>query len=56
MPKSKSKKIRRILDNGREQILTIENGQVISKKTVRRSKKKSNMNVFDPLTKVEMFD
>jgi len=53
MPKSKVKKIKQILDNGKTQILTIENGVVIKKKTLRRRKK---LNVFDPNTKVEVFD
>lgn len=57
MPKRKAKKlkqIRQILDNGKTQILTIENGMVIKKKTVRR-RKKSTMNVFDPNVKVDLF-
>ena len=50
--KRKSKRIRQILDNGQEAILTIKNGQIVGKKNVRRRKKM--MNVFDPMTKVKM--
>ena len=54
MPKKKSKKklkqIKQILDNGKTQILTIENGQVVKKKTLRRRSK--SMNIFDPNMKV----
>ena len=56
MPKKKSKKklkqIKQILDNGKTQILTIENGQVVKKKTVRRSRSKTN--IFDPSMKVDL--
>ena len=52
--KKKLKRIRQILDNGKTQILTIENGIVVKKKTVRR-RKKSTMNVFDPNVKVDLF-
>ncbi|NIS94945.1 MAG: hypothetical protein GTN97_03345 [Nitrosopumilaceae archaeon] len=51
--RKKSKQIRQILGNGRERILTIENGQVVSKKTVRRKK---SINIFDPTTKVDLFE
>lgn len=43
--------MRQILGNGKEQILTIKNGQVIDKRIVR---KKKIMNVFDPSTKVQV--
>ena len=56
MPKKKSKKklkqIKQILDNGKTQILTIENGQVVKKKTLRRRSK--SMNIFDPSAKVNL--
>lgn len=42
--------MRQILGNGKEQILTIKNGQVIGKRVVRKKK----MNVFDPETKVQV--
>jgi len=57
LPRKKAKKlkqIRQILDNGKTQILTIENGMVVKKKTVRQ-RKKSSMNVFDPNVKVDLF-
>lgn len=56
MPKRKSKKkikkIKQTLANGKTQILTIEDGTVISTKTLRRRK---NVNIFDPEMKVELF-
>jgi len=56
LPKRKSKKnkikqIKQILDNGKTQILTIENGQVVKKKTLRR---RSKSNIFDPNMKVDL--
>lgn len=48
----KIKQIKQILDNGKTQILTIENGMVVKKKTVRRRKK--DMNIFDPNVKVNL--
>jgi len=57
MPKRKNKKkikqIKQILDNGKTQILTIENGQVVKKRTLRRRSNKS-MNIFDPNVKVNL--
>lgn len=55
MPRKKSKKvkhIKQILDNGKTQILTIEDGLVVSTKTLRRRKK--SVNIFDPSMKVEV--
>lgn len=55
MPKRKSKKvkhIKQILDNGKTQILTIEDGLVVSTKTLRRRKKTTN--IFDPEMNVEV--
>jgi len=52
--KNKIKQIKQILDNGKTQILTVENGMVVKKKTLRR-RKKSDMNIFDPNVKVELF-
>lgn len=51
--KNKIKQIKQILDNGKTQILTIENGMVVKKKTLRRRKK--SMNIFDPKVKVDLF-
>jgi len=48
--KNTTRKMRQILGNGKEQILTIKNGQVIDKRIVRKKK----MNVFDPLGKVQV--
>jgi len=57
MPKRKSKKkikqIKQILDNGKTQILTIEDGKVVKKRTLR-SRKKSQSNIFDPNMKVDL--
>jgi len=50
--KNKIKQIKQILDNGKTQILTIENGQVVKKRTVRRRSK--SMNIFDPKVKVNL--
>jgi len=50
--RKKSKQVRQILGNGTEAILTIKNGQIVGRKTVRKRKKM--MNVFDPMTKVKM--
>jgi len=50
--RKKSKQVRQILGNGKEAILTIQNGQIVGKRNVRKRKKM--MNVFDPMTKVEM--
>ena len=50
--KKKSKQIRQILGNGKETILTVRNGIVVGKKTVRKRKKA--LNVFDPMNKVKM--
>ena len=55
MPKRKKKKlkqIKQILDNGKTQILTIENGMVVKKQTVRRRSK--SVNIFDPNMKVKL--
>jgi len=57
MPKRKSKKkklkqIKQVLENGKTQILTIENGQVVKKKTLRRRSKLTN--IFDPSMKVDL--
>lgn len=56
MPKRKTKKkikqIKQILDNGKTQILTIENGQVVKKKTLRQRSK--SVNIFDPKMKVDL--
>lgn len=50
--KKKLKQIRQILDNGKTQILTIENGMVVKKKTLRRRTKTTN--IFDPKMKVNL--
>lgn len=50
--KSKIKKIKQTLENGKTQILTIEDGMVVSTKTLRRRKKP--VNIFDPDMKVEV--
>ena len=54
MPKRKTKikQIKQILDNGKTQILTIENGQVVKKKTLRQRSK--SVNIFDPKMKVDL--
>jgi len=51
--RKKNKRIRQILGNGKVRILTIKNGQVVGKKTVRRKK---GMNVFDPTMKVDLLE
>jgi len=48
--KKKTRRLRQILGNGKEQIFTVQNGQVINKRIVRK-KIKTKMNVFDPLQK-----
>lgn len=48
----KSKRIRQILGDGTETILTMKNGAIVGKKNVRKRKK--IMNIFDPMTKVKM--
>lgn len=48
----KSKRIRQILGDGTETILTMKNGIIIGKKNVR--KRKNMVNIFDPMTKVKM--
>ncbi len=50
--KKKSKRIRQILGNGKETILTVRDGIVVGKKSVRKRKKM--VNIFDPKTKVKM--
>jgi len=50
--KKKSKQIRQILGNGKETILTVRNGIVVGKKSVRKRKKA--FNVLDPMNKVKM--
>jgi len=54
--KKRAKQIRQILGNGKENILTVKNGIVIGKKSVRKRKKlgKKLVNIFDPMTKVKM--
>jgi len=51
--KKKIKKIKSILDNGKTQILTVENGMIVKKTTLRRRKKSTN--IFDPSVKVDLF-
>ena len=53
--KKKTRKMRQILGNGKERILTVQDGQVIGKTIVRR-KIKTKMNVFDPLQKGKLLD
>jgi len=53
--KKKTRKMRQILGNGKEQILTVRDGQVIGKTIVRR-KIKTKMNVFDPLQKGKLLE
>jgi len=48
----KSKRIRQILGDGTETILTMKNGIIVGKKNVR--KRKNMVNIFDPMTKVKM--
>lgn len=50
--KNATRKMRQILGDGQERILTIQDGQVIGKRIVRR-KIKTKMNIFDPLMKVK---
>ncbi len=50
--RKKSKRIRQILGDGTETILTMKNGTIVGKKNVRKRKKM--MNIFDPMTKVKM--
>jgi len=50
--KRRSKQIKQILSNGKETILTVRNGIVVGKKSVRKRKKM--VNVFDPMNKVKM--
>jgi len=55
--KKRAKQIRQILGNGKENILTVKNGIVVGKKSVRKRKKivnKKIVNIFDPMTKVKM--
>jgi len=53
--KKKSKQIRQILGNGKETILTVRNGIVVGKKSVRKRKKALKaFNVLDPMNKVKM--
>lgn len=50
--RKKSKRIRQILGDGTETILTMKNGIIVGKKNVR--KRKNMVNIFDPMTKVKM--
>ncbi len=50
--KKRSKQIRQILGNGKETILTVRDGIVVGKKSVRKRKKP--LNIFDPMNKVKM--
>ncbi len=50
--RKKRSKIRQTLADGKETILTVRDGIVIGKKSVRKRKKM--VNVFDPMTKVKM--
>jgi len=50
--KKRPKQIRQMLADGKESILTVKNGIVVGRKSVRRRKKM--VNVFDPMAKVKM--